>query len=117
MTQQATTVDELTFTQPNGEQEQQVLTAEAVEFLTELVTRFTPQRNKLLAARIHQQQEIDNGKLPGFISETASIRHGDWKIRGIPEDLQDRRGDHRPGRAQNGDQRHECQRQSLYGRF
>ncbi|MBF1982480.1 malate synthase A, partial [Enterobacter hormaechei] len=91
MTQQATTVDELTFTQPNGEQEQQVLTAEAVEFLTELVTRFTPQRNKLLAARIHQQQGIDNGKLPGFISETASIRHGDWKIRGIPEDLQDRR--------------------------
>lgn len=63
MTQQATTVDELTFTQPNGEQEQQVLTAEAVEFLTELVTRFTPQRNKLLAARIHQQQGIDNGKL------------------------------------------------------
>lgn len=66
MTQQATTVDGLTFTQPNGEQEQQVLTAEAVEFLTELVTRFTPQRNKLLAARIHQQQEIDNGKLRGL---------------------------------------------------
>ena len=74
MTQQATTVDELAFTQPHGEQEQQILTAEAVEFLTELVTRFTPQRNKLLAARIHQQQEIDDGKLPGFISETASIR-------------------------------------------
>ena len=91
MTQQATTVDELAFTQPYGEQEQQVLTAEAVEFLTELVTRFTPQRNKLLAARIHQQQEIDDGKLPGFISETASIRRGEWKIRGIPEDLQDRR--------------------------
>ena len=91
MTQQATTVDELAFTQPYGEQEQQVLTAEAVEFLTELVTRFTPQRNKLLAARIHQQQEIDNGKLPGFISETASIRRSEWKIRGIPEDLQDRR--------------------------
>ena len=91
MTQQATTVDELAFTQPYGEQEQQVLTAEAVEFLTELVTRFTPQRHKLLAARIHQQQEIDNGKLPGFISETASIRRSEWKIRGIPEDLQDRR--------------------------
>ncbi len=44
--QQATTVDELAFTQPYGEQEQQVLTAEAVEFLTELVTRFTPQRKQ-----------------------------------------------------------------------
>ena len=30
MTQQATTVDELAFTQPHGEQEQQILTAEAV---------------------------------------------------------------------------------------
>ena len=52
MNQQATTTDELIFTRPRGEQEQQILTAEAVEFLTELVTRFTPKRNKLLAARI-----------------------------------------------------------------
>lgn len=76
---------------PRGEQEQQILTAEAVEFLTELVTRFTPKRNKLLAARIQQQQDIDDGKLPDFISETASIREGNWKIRGIPDDLLDRR--------------------------
>ncbi|MBU0247415.1 malate synthase A, partial [Escherichia coli] len=68
-----------------------ILTAEAVEFLTELVTHFTPQRNKLLAARIQQQQDIDNGTLPDFISETASIRDADWKIRGIPADLEDRR--------------------------
>ncbi len=91
MNQQATTTDELVFTRPRGEQEQQILTAEAVEFLTELVTRFTPKRNKLLAARIQQQQDIDDGKLPDFISETASIREGGWKIRGIPDDLLDRR--------------------------
>jgi malate synthase len=91
MSQQATTAAELAFTQPHGEQEQKILTPEAVEFLAELVTRFTPKRNKLLAARIQQQQDIDNGKLPDFISETASIRKGGWKIRGIPADLQDRR--------------------------
>ncbi len=91
MTEQATTIDELAFTRPYGEQEKQILTAEAVEFLTELVTHFTPQRNKLLAARIQQQQDIDNGMLPDFISETASIRDADWKIRGIPSDLEDRR--------------------------
>ncbi len=89
MTEQATTTDELAFIRPYGEQEKQILTAEAVEFLTELVTHFTPQRNKLLAARIQQQQDIDNGTLPDFISETASIRDTDWKIRGIPADLQD----------------------------
>ena len=91
MTEQATTTDELAFIRPYGEQEKQILTAEAVEFLTELVTHFTPQRNKLLAARIQQQQDIDNGTLPDFISETASIRDADWKIRGIPADLEDRR--------------------------
>ncbi|MGS2657339.1 hypothetical protein [Citrobacter koseri] len=30
------------------------------------MTRFTPKRNKLLAARIQQQQDIDDGKLPDF---------------------------------------------------
>lgn len=46
MTQQATITDELAFSQPYGEQEKQILTPEAVEFLTELVSRFTPARNK-----------------------------------------------------------------------
>jgi len=91
MTQQATTTEELAFTQPFGAQEKQILTPAAVDFLSDLVARFTPKRNQLLAARVHQQQEIDNGKLPGFISETASIRETDWTIRGIPDDLLDRR--------------------------
>ncbi|WP_312973822.1 malate synthase A [Atlantibacter sp.] len=90
MTQQATTT-ELTFGQPFGEQEREILTPEAVEFLSELVSRFTAKRNQLLAERVKIQSEIDNGKLPDFISETASIRNADWTIRGIPEDLQDRR--------------------------
>ncbi len=66
MTQQATTTDELAFTQPYGEQEKQILTSAAVEFLSELVTRFTPKRNQLLAARLRQQQQIDAGTLPRF---------------------------------------------------
>lgn len=90
MTQQATTTD-LTFGQPFGEQEREILTPEAVEFLSELVSRFTAKRNQLLAERVKVQSEIDNGKLPDFISETASIRNAGWTIRGIPEDLQDRR--------------------------
>jgi len=91
MTQQATTTEELAFSQPFGEQELQILTPEAIEFLSELATRFTSKRNKLLAARTQQQQEIDRGNLPEFISETDSIRNSEWKIRGIPQDLLDRR--------------------------
>ena len=90
MTQQ-TTSDEIIFHQPAGELERQVLTAGAVDFITDLVAHFTPRRNQLLAVRQKEQQAIDQGKLPDFISETASIREGDWKIRGIPADLQDRR--------------------------
>ena len=90
MTQQTVSA-ELAFSQPFGEPERQILTPDAVEFLSELVIRFTPQRNKLLAARTVQQAEIDAGKLPGFISETSSIRESEWTIRGIPADLLDRR--------------------------
>ena len=82
---------ELTFTQGFTAAERQVLTDDAVEFLADLVSNFTPQRNKLLAARACWQQKIDQGELPDFISETDSIRNGEWKIRGIPEDLRDRR--------------------------
>ena len=90
MTQQTVNA-ELAFNQPFGEQEEQILTPDAVEFLSDLVTRFTPQRNRLLAARTAQQAAIDAGELPDFISETASIREDDWTIRGIPDDLLDRR--------------------------
>lgn len=82
---------ELAFTQAFGAAERQILTGDAVEFLTELVGKFTPQRNKLLAARARWQEKIDGGELPGFISETASIRQGEWQIRGVPGDLRDRR--------------------------
>jgi malate synthase len=82
---------ELRFTQGFAAAERQVLTDEAVEFLAELVGKFTPRRNELLAARARWQQNIDRGELPGFISETTSIREGNWQIRGIPQDLRDRR--------------------------
>ena len=73
MTQQATTTDELAFIRPYGEQEKQVLTAEAVEFLTELVTHFTPQRNKLLAARIQL-----NANVKVFMADFEDSLAPDW---------------------------------------
>lgn len=81
----------LAFNTQAGNQEREVLTDGAVGFLTDLVTRFTPKRNALLADRARSQYRIDRGELPGFISETNSIKKSQWKIRGIPHDLQDRR--------------------------
>lgn len=82
---------ELVFTQPFNAAERQVLPDKAIEFLTELVVKFSESRNKLLATRASWQQTIDQGALPDFISETNSIRDGNWKIQGIPADLRDRR--------------------------
>lgn len=62
---QQTVSAELAFSEPFGKQEQQILTPGAIEFLTELVTRFTPQRNRLLAVRTAQQAVIDAGELFG----------------------------------------------------
>ncbi|PVZ83232.1 malate synthase A [Serratia sp. S1B] len=82
---------ELTFTQPFNTAEQQILTDEAVEFLAELVRKFTPQRNQLLAARVSWQEKIDQGDLPDFMPDMNAHGDGDWKIRGVPSDLLDRR--------------------------
>ncbi|MBG6248926.1 malate synthase A [Candidatus Symbiopectobacterium sp. PLON1] len=92
MTQQ-TISRELVFSERFGMAEQSILTEEATDFLAELVNRFLLPRNGLLLERQLQQQRIDAGELPDFISETASIRNADWTIRGIPADLQDRRAE------------------------
>src|SRR5712692_271188 len=68
-----------------------VLTSEAQAFLLKLAAAFEPRRQELLARRRTVQQDIDNGKLPDFLLETAEIRQGDWKVASIPNDLRNRR--------------------------
>src|SRR5258708_17142745 len=68
-----------------------ILTSEAKAFLSKLAARFEPRRQELLARRRTVQQDIDNGKLPDFLPETAGIRQSDWKVAPIPRDLRDRR--------------------------
>jgi len=81
----------LNFSQPFSHAEQQLLTPEAVSFLEALVARFASQRNELLLARQQRQQRYDQGYLPDFDMETASIRESAWRIQSIPADLEDRR--------------------------
>jgi malate synthase len=68
-----------------------ILTSDAQAFLLKLAAAFEPRRQQLLARRRTVQQEIDNGKLPDFLPETAGIRQGEWKVAPIPKDLRDRR--------------------------
>jgi malate synthase len=68
-----------------------ILTADARAFLLKLAARFEPRRQELLTRRRTVQQEIDHGKLPDFLPETAEIRQSEWKVAPIPKDLLDRR--------------------------
>jgi malate synthase len=68
-----------------------ILSPEALEFVVDLHREFNPRRKKLLQDREEKQKEIDGGKFPDFLQETRTIREGDWKVGGIPDDLQDRR--------------------------
>jgi malate synthase len=68
-----------------------ILTPQAVEFVAGLSRRFEATRLELLARRQQRQRDIVDGRMPGFLPETASIREGEWKVAPIPADLQDRR--------------------------
>ena len=68
-----------------------ILTAEAQAFLVELHRKFNARRLGLLERRKVRQQEIDEGALPDFLPETASIRESEWTVAPIPADLADRR--------------------------
>ena len=71
--------------------ETEILTPDATAFLLELAERFEPRRQELLARRRLVQKEIEAGKMPNFLPETASIRKSDWRVAPIPKDLLDRR--------------------------
>ena len=68
-----------------------VLTPEALAFIAGLARKFEPVRQSLLQNRVRRQAELDAGKNPDFLAETAAVRNGDWTIAPVPDELQDRR--------------------------
>ncbi len=70
---------------------EQILTPEALAFVEALVREFTPARNDLLRRRAERQAEVDAGRLPDFLPETAGVREAEWHVAPAPADLHDRR--------------------------
>jgi malate synthase len=68
-----------------------ILSPEAIEFITTLHRKYNGRRNELLALRAGRQVRIDAGELPDFLTATAEVRSGDWRVAPVPSDLQDRR--------------------------
>lgn len=68
-----------------------VLTPEAMDFIAGLARKFEPVRQSLLERRVKRQAELDSGKMPDFLPETAAVRNGDWTIASVSAELSDRR--------------------------
>ncbi len=69
-----------------------ILSADALEFLTALHRKFDATRHELLDARAARQKRFDAGELPSFLPDTKAIRDDmEWRVAPIPADLQDRR--------------------------
>jgi malate synthase len=69
----------------------EVLTPEALSLVIGLQREFNTRREELLERRRARQAEFDAGRLPDFLSETASLRDADWTVAPLPRDLLDRR--------------------------
>jgi malate synthase len=76
---------------PMGVKTNDVLTAEAVEFLHLLGREFAGERKELLVRRQARAERLRDGELPDFLDETRSVRDGDWSVMSAPADLADRR--------------------------
>ena len=69
----------------------EILSPQAIAFVTKLSRKFENRRRELLELRIKRQAGFDAGKLPDFLPETKTVRESDWTIGAVPADLQDRR--------------------------
>src|SRR4029079_17134215 len=73
-----------------------VLTADAVSFLTDLEREFGERRRELLVRRAERLRPfpgggLANGELPDFLPDAAGVREGDWRIAPFPDEIADRR--------------------------
>jgi malate synthase len=91
MSPRSTVIEGLEIVAPATPAHREILTPDACRFVAGLCTRFESRRQDLLARRAMRQQEIDAGRLPAFLPETAAIRGGDWRVPPPPPDLVDRR--------------------------
>jgi malate synthase len=76
---------------PDVPGQDRVLTPDAIEFVEQLVRRFGPRRDQLLARRREVQGRLRAGWLPGFLEETADVRSAEWSVAPSAPDLTDRR--------------------------
>ncbi len=67
-----------------------ILTPDALGFVAALQQEFGDRRQELLRAREQRRARLAAGETLDFLSETESVRTGDWTVAPVPDDLQQR---------------------------
>jgi malate synthase len=68
----------------------EILSPDALEFVSELHAEFEERRQELLRARKERRARLAEGEMLDFLPETQKIRDGDWTVAPVPEALQQR---------------------------
>src|SRR5258706_4754257 len=67
-----------------------VFSKDALEFVEQLHRKFDARRRELLVKRDERYRKLAAGASFDFLTETASVRSGAWKVAETPEDLEQR---------------------------
>lgn len=86
-----TTDQPIRVTAPLVEDQERILTPEALRFVAGLERRFGRRRRQLLGLREDRQRRFNDGEQPGFRAETAELRSAEWRVKQPPANLRDRR--------------------------
>lgn len=88
----AITLNGITITPPRIRRQEEILTAEAIDFLRALHTEFEPRRRELMQRRHRSRAKIANGQDPTFLESTRHIREDEsWRVAPVAPGLEDRR--------------------------
>ncbi len=82
---------EIQITAPVTAAQAEILSPEALQFVASMAVKFEGKRQELLARRRVRQADIDAGRFPDFLPETAGVRAQEWTVAPVPADLMDRR--------------------------
>jgi malate synthase len=86
------TTDRMEVLGPRAERFDEILTPDALRFLTRLHDAFTGRRHERLDARMQRRRTIENGRDLRFLEETRDVREEPtWRVAGPGPGLEDRR--------------------------
>ena len=68
----------------------EVINADALEFVAELQRQFGRRREELLEARGRRRARLAEGEMLDFLPDTREIREAEWTVAPVPEDMQQR---------------------------